>query len=167
VSYILRVIRKSRWYLDDSCDWLRPDEPWGDCLRDLATDEGNLSVWWIDRDRSNLDRVLAALASTRESIGTFDYRLTPLEWVRRYGLTIVKCPGQTADDLANERWHWDLRHLSAHRVVIAARCLWRRGESARLTPPRVERLLRDGLARGNLDRGRMDNRLVERLDRTL
>lgn len=60
---ILRKIEKGRWNSDpQAVPWLPPGEVQAQALLDLAPKDNGLSVWLIEEDRSNLDRVVAALA---------------------------------------------------------------------------------------------------------
>ena len=44
-------------------------------LIDLVPDDNTLSIWYIEDDRSNLEQVAVAFASTRDSFSNFDYAL--------------------------------------------------------------------------------------------
>jgi len=158
----MRVARNGRWH---SYDWLPPGEPPADVLDDLQTRGTNaLSLWLIEDDRSNLERVAAALASGRDSLSNLDFRLVRVGWLGRHRIAPAATPGVTADSEANHRWHRDLSRLTAHRLISVARCMWRRGESGRISEKRVKQLLLDGLEIGQLRADRLNPKLTAKLN---
>jgi hypothetical protein len=54
----------------------------------LRVNEGTLSVWHIEDDRSNLDVVIAALAATRQNVDKFEYGLFDQEIADRLGIKV-------------------------------------------------------------------------------
>ena len=160
----MRSIRRSRWYPEAVQPWLPPNEPPADCLSDLETEHNELSVWLIDDDRANLERVVAALASKRQSLVPFDCRLVPIGRVRQLRLQLSQTPGDSHDHEANQLWHRDLQFLSAGRLTSLSRCLWRRGESRRFSPAQVRKLLIAGIQQGRLNRDDLRPELAFKLN---
>jgi hypothetical protein len=72
MPFILRTIRKDRWYRIEDVPWLEEGDIHADPLADLNTKANELSVWLIEDDRSNLNRVVSALAATRTHISNLD-----------------------------------------------------------------------------------------------
>ena len=68
MSFFLRKIRKAKWYKDEKDTWLADGELQADSLVDLKTDDNALSVWYIEHDKSNLKRVIAALGANTKKI---------------------------------------------------------------------------------------------------
>lgn len=64
MPHFLLSITKRKW---DKLDvpWLPSHDIQGDPLGALRLNDGTLSVWHIDDDKSNLDIVITALAVTR------------------------------------------------------------------------------------------------------
>lgn len=79
MARILRKIRKNRWYKTEEISWLPDNELQADALDDLRTKYNELSVYRIDENESNLDRVIAALATNTDNPST----LTLLSLVKR------------------------------------------------------------------------------------
>ena len=82
---LLLVVEGSRWdFADDLAAWESrcdlPAAPLGD-LRPSATNK--LSVWVIDDDHRNLDRVIAGYAAARANIDRFEARLVDAAAVER------------------------------------------------------------------------------------
>jgi len=57
----------------DRPDWLPAGEVPAEAVQDFRADGNELSVWYVEPDRSNLDRVLTAIAANREHFEKIDY----------------------------------------------------------------------------------------------
>ncbi|MBI3909964.1 MAG: hypothetical protein HY320_03410 [Armatimonadetes bacterium] len=150
MPFLLRAIRKNRWYLDERPDWLPPEEAHADTLADLNTAENALSVWHIDDDQANLRRVAAALAGTRQAISNLDYLLVDTRVIRDLGIEIEPNLGFSADPEANANWHRDLVKLSATQLAKLATVALKHGERARIPQKDVRTLLAEGRRAGQL-----------------
>jgi hypothetical protein len=160
MPFLMRTVRKGRWHQQD---WLPVGEPPADALADISTQSNELSVWLIEDDRSNLNRVAAALAAARDSVSNLDYRLVPVGWVGIHRIPVQATEGRTADLQANQKWHRDIPRLTASRLLSLARCMWRRGVAGRISERRVEELLLSGLRTGQLGRERLNQKLAAKL----
>jgi hypothetical protein len=69
---LLRTIRKSRYHQQA---WLGGGAMHADPLADFNTQDNCLSLWLIEGENSNLDRVLAAIAGTRQFAQNLDFAL--------------------------------------------------------------------------------------------
>ena len=79
MSYIIRKVHKPWWYKDrqDEFRWLEKGELLADILSvEMATEKGTLSTYSIDCV-TQLNRVVAALACSRDSLQNLDYVLFP------------------------------------------------------------------------------------------
>ena len=98
MTFLLRKIRKNRWYKTDEMVWLSDGELPADSLSDLATQSNELSVYHISINESNLDRVIAALAANSGFLSNFDFAIFGDEIVSEIGIKIKKSPGDSPDD---------------------------------------------------------------------
>ncbi len=124
MAFLLRKLnKKARWnqqHIKDTFQWLGEHEiPSDYVIKELETENCNLSFWLIDDDKSNLSRVLAALASNRPHLSEMDFGLIDLDLVQSYDFNVEEKPGDTADEGANG-WHRDISKLSAQRLVELA-----------------------------------------------
>jgi hypothetical protein len=79
VTLIFRKIKKNRWYWDtDSVEKTADDFP-ADVFCDLQTRNNTLSVYLVDQDESNLDRVIAAFAANGDRPDVLDFALVQVE----------------------------------------------------------------------------------------
>lgn len=160
MSFYLRIINKNRWYRSNQPTWLPQNEIPAQPLADVVPKpEENLSLWLIENDKSNLNRVAAAVASTREKLDKLDYALFPIEIIDQLGLTAAKSPGKTLDDDANSDWHWDLIQLTANKATLLAKELYARAEITRLWPDEVQQLIREEIRLNHLIKAKLKAKL--------
>lgn len=131
MSRLLRVVDGDRWdFGDDLADWTARDDLPAAAVSDLKASATNkLSVWVIEDDGSNLDRILAAIASTRPRIDQLDARIVEAGDVSALGVKSESSPGQTKDREANRRWHLNLVELTYQQLGALVRLL-----ASRATP---------------------------------
>jgi len=147
-------VRKNKWYKTETIAWLLPGEFQSDPLGDLATSENKLSVYRVEDDRSNLGRVVAALAAKCDSIANFDYVLFEETILKEIGIKSEQTKGQTPDETVNN-CHLDLIELSAFRLVDLAKQVLDRGEVGRFSLPEVTNLLVESIQKGYLNEAKM------------
>lgn len=160
---ILRKIRKRRWDESEDLAWLAEDDIPADPLGDLSTTFNALSVWYIEEDRSNLDRVVAASAAGRERLDVLDYALFDQELLSQINIKIKESPGATPDVEANE-WHRDLVELSAAKLVNLAKVMLRNAERRRRLPKELDQLIAKAVASGRIDKERLSQRIRDEID---
>jgi hypothetical protein len=161
VPLLLRTITKSRWYRE--FDWVPRDEVQADALKDLGATEGALSVWEVDDQRGNLERILTALAASRESLQHMDYLLVEQDRVLELGISVEANSGDTLDADANESWHRDLTQLTARRLVDLAHVCRQHGEPGRRLQKELLAAIREGITAHHLSVNRMKPALAEKL----
>ncbi len=151
MTFLLRKIRKNRWYKTDEMVWLSDGELPADSLSDLGTQSNELSVYHISINESNLDRVIAALAANSGFLSNFDFAIFGDEIVSEIGIKIKKSPGDSPDDQVNN-WHSDLLELSAQKVLSLASQIQARARIKRITHKQVLNFVADSLINGQINR---------------
>lgn len=151
MALVLRKIKRNRWY-NKRFQWLNGDEIAADPLGDLYTDEGKLSVWLVDDDKSNLNEALVAIACCCQQPSNIDYVLFKDSVLSQLGIQVEECPRDTPFTRVKEL-HRDLTELSANKLVELAKAILT-GESqfGRLPEKDAGRLLAQTISRGLLDR---------------
>lgn len=149
MAYVLRLIRRGRW-LPQEQHWFREGDFQADCLSDLNTSDNTLSLWSVKDDRSNLESIAVALASTRDSFANVDYAIIPEEMVRNFGI-LVPTEGKSPHRTANENWHRDLCELSSSRLIELARVFLQQGEKNRIAEKQIIQLLKRAAAEKEID----------------
>lgn len=112
---VLRNIRKAKWYRNDNVPWLADGDLQADALNDLATESNGMSVWIIEDDKSNLSRIVAALAVHKGNLAAFDYAIMNYDLLLAEGFVFQNALGKTHDEEANT-WHRDLIQLTTKRL---------------------------------------------------
>jgi len=130
-----------------------------DVLRDLNTSSGTLSVYRIEDDNGNLDRVIAALCANRNVLSNFDYVLIPEESVQEIA-SVKDTHGETKDEAVNG-WHRDVTGLSVGKVVRLIECILP-AERERILRKQVEAILRESLQQGWLDINDFDEKIRQK-----
>ncbi len=159
----LRQIKNSKWYRHEGVPWLPPGELQADALGDLHTHDNKLSVWHVDDGRSNLHRVLAAIAAGRDHLSNVDYALVDASVIAGLNIPIEPSPGSTPDEDANSLWHRNFIELTRTKLLELAEAIAPQPARARLLAKEVAELLLQSLESGILSRSGIKPELLKRL----
>lgn len=162
MALLLRKIRKSKWYKNDSVPWLDENEIQADALGDLVTTSNTLSVWLIEDDRSNLEQVIVALASSSDNISNFDYALTDVDLVLNANIKIEIKAGLTPYSTAN-KWHRDLIELTTHKLVKLAEAMFVHSDRKRVGEKTILKWIKDAVDNGQIDKTKLEKGIIKKL----
>jgi hypothetical protein len=164
VPFVLRQIRRSKWYKHPDVQWLEEGELQADALGDLETTHNELSVWHIQDDKSNLGRVVAALAigNGSRNLANVDYALVDLQTVLDLDIQLVTTQGETLDAEVNS-WHRDLVEMTASKLMGLASAIQTNGEKERLSPKKVASLVNSSVEEGYIDRSKLSASVLKKL----
>lgn len=151
---ILRSIRQSRWYKIERLPWLAQGDMQADPLGDLTTTNNELSVWVIADDKANLNRIIAAVAATRDQVQNLDYLLVNQHLLTDINIKSKKVKGTTPDEKANS-WHLNLIELSALKLVELGKVMLAQGEVRRTSHKDVGQLIADSVNNGHIERAKL------------
>ena len=143
MSYIFRQSKHTRWHhIHEKLPWLDENEIPADPLGDFVAGDNQISVYVIEDDLSNLDRLIAAMAANRQNLANYDYVLFSPEILEQADITIKKTNGLLSDDEAN-RWHLSLINLSATKVIKLVTYIWLSPltETKRVLPNKLKDLI--------------------------
>lgn len=132
-------------------------------LQDFVPEPSTLSVWSIEDNRSNLEQVVIALASTKDFFSNFDYALVDDALLTTLNIKIEKTDGNTPDHEANTRWHRDLVELSDSTLITLIRTIAEKGETVRIPEKEMARLIQEAVTAGRLDRTKIRKGLAAKL----
>lgn len=168
MSFLLRKIRKNKWYKTETISWLLPGEFQSDPLCDLNTTENKLSVYRVEDDCSNLERVVSALAANCEKIANFDCILFDEKILNNVGIKSEQTKGDTPDEVVNN-CHLDLIELSALKLVELAKQALNQGEVKRFLPQDITELLVDSIQKGYINKAKMrlKSTEIEKIDKLI
>jgi hypothetical protein len=163
MSYLLRKVHKARWdpAYRDEIGLSAGDIP-SDCIADLNTSRCALSLWQVHADRSNVEAIAVAMATTRDVLANFEYALVEYDRIAAIGV-LNQTEGDSPNARANHDWHWDLSGLSAHRLNELATAMYDWGARFRIIRRDIENLVRDAVRTQQIDRSKMNEKLRIRL----
>jgi hypothetical protein len=114
VALILRRVTRPNWYRGVGESEGKTDDEMA--AEDFQPDpDGEISVWEVEEDR--VDRVIAAVASSRDYLDTFDYVIFNEVLIANLGITAASTEGDTHDDGANRAWHRNLSSPSQAAIL--------------------------------------------------
>jgi hypothetical protein len=163
VPLLLLKVHKIVWEKTGLPSFLRKGDIPANCLADLNIEKNELSLWFIEDSRANLNRVLTTLAASCNFVSDFDYLLFDENIVTNIGLTINKTDGGTPDNLANRSWHRDLSKLSAQDVLKFAVAIFFQSIAQRIKAKKIEELLKAAVANGEVDSLKLTPRMAQKL----
>ncbi len=156
---LFRLVDKRRWEWDH-ITWLPPRELPAAPLGDLRTSaDCKLSVWNIEDDKSNLQRLIAALAAKRQHADKFDFALFSEEVLQTASIHVEVSRGDSADAEVNKRWHRDLVELSSSKLVELAKLIHQHGVLERFQEKEIKTLIIEGIDAGRINPDTLDKRL--------
>lgn len=163
MSRLLVKVKKNRWLKSPRPSYLQIDDVPGDCLQDLRISNNELSVWSIESDNSNLNRVMTALAGNQDSMATCDFLLFDEGVITMLGLKMKATVGNAPDREAANRWHRDLIELSGKKALTLVLAIFEDAERVRFWEHQIHESLRDALSLGHIDRASLKSSLVAKL----
>lgn len=143
---LLRKVRENRWYKSEAERWLQQGDVPADLLGDLRTQQNQLSVYEVLPDRSNLERIVRALAlGTNSGLADTGWVMFDSDMLAAVGIgTSASEPGDTQDKQVNQ-WHRDLVELSGNRLVALTKLILIHGESGTVLKKRLRELVEMGI----------------------
>jgi hypothetical protein len=162
VPLLLRKIRKSKWYKNDAVSWLNEDENQADALGDLVTSNNTLSVWLVEDDKSNLDQVIVALASTSDNISNLDYALVKVDLLLNIGIKIESKEGLTPYSKAN-KWHRDIEEMTATKLYKLAEIIFIHSDIARVSQKDILNLIKVAVQKEEIDKAKLKEGIINKI----
>lgn len=141
---LLHTVRQARWLKEPAAKWLRNGDVPADAVSDLKTTDNKLSVWEVAEDKSNLERIVRAIAVGKHQIASTGYIIFDSTLLTEVGIDSTHEKGTTEDAGANE-WHRDLIQLSGNKLVALTRAVLERGESGVVLKKRLLELIAAGI----------------------
>ena len=163
MPFVLRNIRRSKWYGSAENPWLPEGDLGADALLDLKTEGNKLSVWRVDDNESNRDRVITALAANRDGFSNVDYVLLDEHLFSQFGIRIEDSPGETPDEEAN-CWHCELVELSVYKVLYLVKAI-RETKRVRVAERDIKRWLLEAVDSRRISLDRMRFPMVQRINK--
>jgi hypothetical protein len=148
MALLLRKVKQSRWFKEPAATFLRVGDVPADTFVDLQTKENLLSVWEVFEDRSNLIRVVRAIAIGSQKIDHTGYILFDSSHLEDAEIAVKNNEGRSDDKGANS-WHRDLE-LSGKKLLALATLLLKHGETGTVLKPELTESVDEGIRSGEL-----------------
>lgn len=159
MPFLLRKITKPKWLKEM---WLATGKAPANALGDLRSEENKISFWHIEDNKSNLTKVVAALASGRDFPTIFDYALIDQTLLTTIGIKIDHTVGNSFHKEADKYWHHNTIELSAENVAKIADIIMEHGTKERIGKNEVTSLVRQEITAGAIDVNPLKDRLKEK-----
>jgi hypothetical protein len=162
---LLRKVDKRRWdWTADTTPWVSPGDIPATPVSDFNTSiDSKISVWYVERDESNLERIIAGMAATRETADKFDYVLFPEDVLNQAGVTAQAAPSRSKDRDANAKWHRDLVEMSVSKLIKLVELVHREGIVSRSSERHVIALIRKSIDAGLIEKRALHENLSKHL----
>jgi len=162
VAMICRKLSQKRHW--DGLPWLGSQETQADAVKCLMTSQNRLSVFVLDKADDQTERVVAALAVTRDSLAHLDLAIAPEEVLARCDIRRDRVQGQTPDPGVND-WHEDLVEFTAEKIARLAVAIKGEGEIRRYNLKKVGTAIQQSLDEDFIGAERINGKLVRSLRR--
>lgn len=163
MNQFLRSVRQGRWHKYPQIDWLEAGELQGDALKDVLTRNGRLSVYRVANE-TDRQRVVVALAATKEHIENIDYAVFADSDLASLGITVLDVRGDTPDEVVNEL-HYELGNLTVKRLIRLVEII-SFGEHKRVQRGEVEKQLQEAVRSGHLNNRRVKPKKIRELSQS-
>lgn len=163
MPFLFRAVKKNRWDLEESSDWVAEGDVPADWITDLKTSNNTLSVWLVDDEKTNLERIIAAFATTRDRIAQVEYILFDPKLLIPIDIEIQKIHGNSADEGAND-FHHDLVKLSGTKLINLAKMIAENCEFVRVYPKEVLQLIRASVDAGKIDKRGLPKEILKEIE---
>ena len=146
---LLRTVRQNRWLRDEAESFLAVDDVPADPVGDLRTQQNLLSVWEVAQDRSNIERIVRAVAIGRDKIADMGYVVFDSGLLPAAEIEIRENKGGSLDEGANG-WHRDLV-VSGNKLVALTKAILLHGEESRaVLKVRLREFVEEGIRDGQI-----------------
>ena len=145
---LLRTVKQHRWHKEAAEPFLANNDVPADPVQDLRTQQNLLSVWEVAQDRSNIERIVRAMAIGCHEIASMGYVVFDSGLLPAAGIEIRESKGTTLDEGANA-WHRDLV-VSGNKLVALTKAILRHGESGTVLKKNLRQLVDEGIRDGQL-----------------
>lgn len=165
MAYLLRKLDNKRHWDKSPHEneaWLNDDVARADALRNLRTTDNSLSMFRIDESEHQVERVLAALASTstKGHIDPVDYACIKESEIINIGVKLHDVLGDTPDDFVNSL-HVDLIELTSDKISELAKLSIKLSTSKRLNVKKVKKLIKANIDSGNIDQAKVPEGILK------
>jgi hypothetical protein len=144
-----KVKRQNRWFKAGAQPLLDIGDVPADPLGDLTTSENKLSVYRVDGDVPEIERIARALALSGQHLDNVGYVIFDASLLEQLSVGLDPIDGKTDDNVVN-KWHVDLTNLTGTKLVALTRLILLEGISDIILKKRIVELVEQGLSSNEL-----------------
>lgn len=150
-----QLINASYWdkEREEDEEWLHPNEVRADTFKCLKSDKNRLSIYVIN-DESELQRLLAAVASNRNNVQHLDYALFDFALLDKYAIEYIDEPGVLPDDLVCN-WHKDIIQLDGSTLHKLAKVIYEHSEPVRALDKKIAKAIQFSINKTHIDSSKL------------
>jgi hypothetical protein len=123
VAYLLRQVKYNRWLFDDEEAWIFQGKAPADIAPDFASEKNRLSLWVVDEEQTNLNRIILALVGNRSNLQHFEYILFEELILEQCSIASIQTPGDVLDPEV-ARVHIDVDVEDINGLAQFAKSIW-------------------------------------------
>ena len=162
MATIFRKLSQKRYW--DRMPWLGASDIQSDAAKCLMTKENRLSVFVLEEPAVQMERVVAALALTRDNLANLDLAIVPEKVLELCGIQQDRVQAETPDSEVNE-WHLDLVELTVAKIAELATAIRNEGEIKRYNETEVEKVIQKSLNTDCVVAEQINRKLIESLEK--
>lgn len=132
-AFLRKLSQKRHW---DDRAWLDQGDTQADVVKCLYPADNRLSVYLLDQPAGQMERVVAALALTRDHLSHMDVAVIPDSVLEECSIQSASMEGETPDPAVNQ-WHIDLVELSIAKIARLAVAIKARAQIERFSCRKV------------------------------
>ena len=159
MPFLIRKIKKRKWDKSTDLSAGAPPVP-ADPVGDFSTDHNEVSVWLIEENDTNLERVITALSGAKTTnVSHFDYAKFDCQLVMGLALQLKESVGESPDDEANEKWHRDIIVGTADNLCSLVKSIYDNCSKQRVPSVKVRANLKEAINSGRIPPERLEEKL--------
>ena len=162
MTKIFRKLHNSRYW--DKEPWLGTDDVKGDAAKCLMTRESTLSVYVLKDPDEQMERVVAALALTRDSLKNIDWAIVPEAVLDSCEIQRDSVEGGTPDPDVNQ-WHCNLVKLTLAKIARLAAAIRSQGKIGRCQHKAVGVAIQKSLHANPIDSTQISSDMIDSMIR--
>ncbi len=139
--------------------WLQVDEIPADPLSDLNTKNNELSIYILKNGKSDLDRFIAAFATSKSRgyVREIDYLVFEEELIDEAGLKYRQEDSKDLIDEKIKKLHWNLYQISSQKLLELAQKIFNYHEVNTLSIDQVCQIINNSIKNGWINENKINN----------
>lgn len=160
MAVVLRKLSQKRHWDDKA--WLGQGDTQADVVKCLNPADNRLSVYLLDSPDRQMERVVAALALTRDHLAHMDLAVIPDKILENCDIQRASNEGDTPDPGVNQ-WHIDLVELSISKIARFAAAIKAQAQIERFSCKKVAQAIGKSVTSNFIGKEYVTNEMAQSL----